>query len=399
MASSASENISPEKRLLLCCARTQLPPAFAKEIRELAAGGLAWDYLLAEAAQNSLRPLLARHLSGCAAEIVPAQQLKRLADAVRANTARCLILSAELIQVMDRFREAGIPAVPYKGPVLAVQAYEDVTLREFEDLDIVLRQDDMARANEIVTGLGYRAKFPWVLSSGAGSALVPGEYQYRDQSRRMVLELHTERTLRHFPVPPDLNDLARRLVPVFLSGHEIRTFALEDALVMLCIHGAKDFWGKISWIADIAELIRARPKLDWDAAFSRADSWNARRIVHFGLALASEMLNARLPDEIAGRVQADRVAAALTSEVAARLLRRDQHAFGSAARFSYRRRMVQGTLAGWRYSIRLTLVPAEEDWQMVRLPGPLAPLYVALRPFRLLRKYGLGSRDSSGGSA
>ena len=388
MVSSVNQKIRPEERLLLGCARTQLPPAFAKEIRELAAGPLEWDYLFAKAAHNSLRPLLARHLSACAAEIVPPQQLKRLVDAVRANTARSLILTAELIHVMGRFREAGISAVPYKGPVTAVQAYEDITLREFEDLDIVLRQHDMPRANEVVTSFGYAPKFPWALPPGTGSALVPGEYQYRDHSRRMVLELHTERTLRHFPVPPDLDDLARRLVPVFLGGHEIRTFAPEDALVMLCIHGSKDFWGRISWIADIAELIRTRPELDWDAVYIRADSWNARRMLHLGLGLASEILDARLPDEIGARLQGDRVAAALASEVTQRLLQRDQRALGSAGRFSFRRRMLEGALAGWRYSTRLAVAPAEEDWQMVRLPGPLAPLYVALRPFRLLRKYG-----------
>jgi Uncharacterised nucleotidyltransferase len=396
MVRSVSESICPEKRLLLCCARTQLAPAFAEEIRGLVALPLDWGYLLAEAARNSLRPLLARHLSACAAEIVPPQQLKGLSDAVRANTARCLILTAQLIQVMDRFRQAGISAVPYKGPVIGVQAYEDITLREFEDLDIIVRQRDMPRINEVVTGLGYRPKFPWILSTGAGSALVPGEYQYREHSRGVVLELHTENTLRHFPVAPDLDDLARHLVPVFLSGHEIRTFAPEDALVMLCIHGSKDFWERISWIADIAELILASPELDWDAVGARADSWNARRILHLGLALASEMLDARLPDEVAARVQDDRVAAALASEVAHRLLRREQHAFGSAGRFSFRRRMLEGSLAGWRYSIRLAVAPAEEDWQMVRLPGPLAPLYIALRPLRLLRKYGWSGGDSQG---
>ncbi len=398
MASSVSESICPEKRLLLCCARIQLPPGFAQEIRELAALPLDWDYLLAEAARNSLRPLLARHLSACAADIAPSQQLKRLGDAVRANTVRCLILTAELIQIMDRFREAGISAVPYKGPVVAAQAYKDIALREFEDLDIIVRQQDMSRVNEVVTGLGYRPKFPWILSPGAASALVPGEYQYSDRSRRMVLELHTERTLRHFPVPPDLDDLGRRLVPVFLSGHEIRTFAPEDALVMLCIHGSKDFWERISWIVDIAELIRACPKLDWNAVYARADSWKARRILHLGLALAVEMLDAGLPDEIGARMREDLVAAAIASEVMSRILRRDQSAFGSAGRFSFRRRMVNGALAGWRYSIRLAVAPAEEDWQMVRLPGPLAPLYVALRPLRLLRKYGW-SGGSSRGSA
>jgi Uncharacterised nucleotidyltransferase len=394
MVSSINKNISPEKRLLLCCARTQLPPLIAEEIRALAAQSLDWDCLLADAAQNSVRPLLARHLSGSAADVVPPQEFKRLKDAVRANTARCLILTAELIQVMGRFREAGVTAVPYKGPIAAMQAYGDITLREFEDLDIILPQRDMLRANETLTSLGYRAKFPWVLSAGADSGLVPGEYRYLDASRRMALELHTERTLRHFPVRPDFDELVPRLTPVSLSGHEIRTFAPEDALVMLCIHGSKDFWERISWILDIAEMIRAHPELDWDAVFSRADSWNARRIVYLGLALASQMLDARLPDEIGGRVRGDRVAVALASEVAQRLLQREGGGFGSAARFSFRRRMAEGSLAGWRYAIRLTLAPVEEDWQLVRLPAALAPLYVVLRPLRLLRKYGWGSGDS-----
>jgi hypothetical protein len=394
MASSVRENICSEKRLLVCCARTQLTPALAEEIRELSAGALDWDYLFAEAGRNSLRPLLARHRSACAADTVPPEHLKRLVDAARVNTGRSLILTAELIHVMDRFREAGILAVPYKGPVVAAQAYGDITLREFEDLDIVLRQRDMPRANEVVTGLGYRPKFPWNLSADAGSALVPGEYQYRDRSRRMVLELHTEGTLRHFPVRPDLDDLARHLAPVLLSGHEILTFAPEDALVMLSIHGSKDFWERISWIADVAELIRAHPELDWDAAYKRADSWNARRILHLGLALASSVLDAPLPAEIEARVHGDRVAVALASEVTRRILSREQPAMGSGARFSYRRRMIEVGLQGWRYAIRLTVVPAEEDWQMVRLPAGLAPLYIALRPFRLLRKYGWGSGDS-----
>jgi Uncharacterised nucleotidyltransferase len=388
MVISSREGICPEKRLLLCCARTTLPPGCAEKIRELAALPLDWDYLFPEAARNSLRPLLARHLSACAAEIVSPPQMKRLNDAARTNTGRCLILTAELIRMIDRFREAGVSAVPYKGPVIAAQAYQDITLREFEDLDVIVRQDAMPRVNEIVTSLGYRPKFPWALSSDTRSALVPGEYQYSDPSRRMVLELHTERTLRHFPVPPDLDDLSRRLVPVPLSGNEIQTFAPEDALVMLCIHGSKDFWERISWIADVAELIRACPGLDWDAVCGRADSWKAQRILHLGLTLASELLDARLPDEIEARVKQDRVARALASEAAQRLLRRDQAAFGSAARFSVRRRMVNGVLAGWCYSMRLTVAPAEEDWQMVRLPAALSPLYAALRPLRLLRKYG-----------
>ena len=70
------------------------------------------------------------------------------------------MLTAELIKIMDLYRSQGIQAMPYKGPVLAVQAYGDVTLREFDDLDIVLRQRDMAKANDAIQGAGYRPRFP-----------------------------------------------------------------------------------------------------------------------------------------------------------------------------------------------------------------------------------------------
>lgn len=394
MAISVNRDVSPEKRLLLCCARTQLSSELIDEIRELAALPLDWDPLLAAAAQNSLTPLLARHLSSCARDAAPVEQLKRLTNSVRANTARCLILTAELVRVMDHLRNAGITAVPYKGPVTAVQSYGDITLREFEDLDMVLRQQDMPQANEVMVSLGYSSKFPPAFSPCAGSTLIPGEYHYRDGTRRIAVELHTERTLRHFPFPPDLHALVQRLVTVSLSGHELQTFAPADALVMLCVHGTKDFWERISWIADVAGLIQTRPEIDWDAAFACADSCGARRMVHLGLALAAGMLGAPLPDEVGARVRRDPAATALTSELMNRLLRDDQSAPGAAARFSFRRRVVDGALAGWRYSIRLTLAPAEEDWEMMSLPAPLAPLYVFLRPLRLLRKYS-GNSDGT----
>jgi hypothetical protein len=267
-----------------------------------------------------------------------------------------------------------------------------VTRREFEDLDIVLRQRDMPQAHDAMLGLGYRPKFDWILSADAAASLVPGEYNYRDEARRVMVELHTEITLRHFPVLPDLEELARHCVPVMLSGHEVRTFAVEDGLPILCIHGSKDFWERLSWIADISELIQAYPSLDWNAALRRAESLKAERMLHLGLALANRLLGAPLPEEIARRVKADHIAQAVATEVEQRLSSRELPPLDAVGRFHFRRRMLTEALAGWRYAMRLAVVPAEEDWMMMRLPRPLAPLYLALRPLRLLRKYGWASR-------
>lgn len=394
MAPPSIETACPEKQLLVCCARTRMDERIAGRIRALLAGPLNWDYLLREAAEHSLTPLLARNLSCAAPSVAPPEPMKRLAEATRANAARALLMTAELIKIADLFQAAGIPAIPYKGPVIAVQAYGDITVREFVDLDIFVRQRDMAKANEIATGLGYAPKFLWALSDSRTSSLVPCEYAFTNKARGVMVELHTEETSRYFPVPPDIDDLWRRTVQVALSGHQVRTFAPEDGLPILCIHGSKDMWERISWIADVAELLRAHPQFDWEAALLLAQSLRAERMLHLGLELAAGLLEAPLPQEIQARVREDRVATQMASEVMARLLSRQESVPGAVGRFGFRRRMVQGAFAGWRYSIRQAVVPAEEDWMMVRLPRALAPLYVALRPLRLLRKYG-----GTGGSA
>ncbi len=395
MTLSSSDLACPEKRLLLCCARTRVEPALATEIRKLAGTPLDWDFLVTTAAENSILPLVARQLSAVAADIVPPSQLERLKNGARANALRCLLLTAELIKITDLLRAHGIQAMPYKGPVLAVEAYGDVTLREFDDLDIILRQRDMAKANEVMQGVGYSPRFPWIFASGR-SSVIPGEYNYRDEERRLIVELHTEWTLRHFPIRPDLDDLARRLVSVTLSGHEIQTFGPEDMLPILCIHGSKDFWERISWIADISEFVQLHPKLDWDQVFRRAEALRAGRMLSIGLALAASLLAAPLPDDVSTRVQSDTVAAAVASEIAQIHLTRESRERDAAARFHFRRRMVGGTFAGWRYSMRLATDPADEDGAMMQLPRPLAPLYAVLRPLRLLRKYGSSGERPAG---
>jgi len=386
---------SPEKQLLVCCARTKLTPAGATAIRKILEGSLDWDYLLWEAEENSITPLLGRHLSAVAPAAAPAAAQEQLKKTCRANTVRCLYLTAELINILRLFRSQNIPAIPYKGPVLAAQAYADLALREFEDLDIILRQSDIPKAHEIVVSLGYKPKFDWILSPGAAASLVPGEYNYRDEPRRAMVELHTELTLRHFPVKPDIGAFIRNLAPVRLSDREIPTFTAEDLLPMLCIHGAKDFWERLSWITDVSELVQSHPALDWDRVLRFAQPLHAMRMLNLGLALAERVLDASLPAEISARMQADRVAVQVAAEVHQRLLSRPFRTLDAAGRFQFRRRTLAGKLEGWRYAMRLAIVPSEDDWQVMRLPRVLAPLYVALRPLRLLQKYGWAGRRAA----
>lgn len=388
----------PEKQLLVSSARTHIALEVAKRIREIVAEPLDWDFVLSEATENSVAPLLEMNLRALVPDVAPAAAMERLKITCRANTVRCLFLAAELHKILELFRAAGIVAIPYKGPVLAEQAYGNLSLRDFDDLDIILPQTDLQKAHEVMLGLGYQARFPWILTKNSKTALVPGEYNYRDEKRRAVVELHTELTLRHFPVTPDVDRFAQRLVNVVVAGQGAPTFAPEDLLPVLCVHGSKDFWERISWIADVAELVQRQRDLDWDRALRTAESLRVERMLYLGLALANDLLQAPMPEEIRKRVRGDGEALSVAREVEERTLSRNLSGVSAGRRMRFRRRMVRGMLTGWRYSLRLAVIPAEEDWEMVQLPGLLAPLYLVLRPLRLLAKYGWARRRQSSSS-
>ena len=377
-------DVPKERQLLVCCARTRLRQGDIARIRDLVLSGLDWRYLLDEAANHSLRPLLYRHLQELGE--IPAEAIAELRAACRANAIRNLFLSAELCKVLDTFRRRGMAAIPYKGPIQAVHAYGDVALREFDDLDLILRQRDVPEAHEIMLSLGYAARFPWIHSRTPESHFIPGEYSYSDDGRRVMIELHTELTLRHFPHPPNLDDFFARLIPVSIGSKEVLTFSPADLLPFLCVHGSKDFWARLAWIADLRAMIEDSPDFPWDRSLGVARQLGVERMLLLGVNLARNVFDLRLPDEIVA--SADRPIGHLAREFATRVLARHPRNIGALERFWIRWQMAGGIARGARYAVRLTTSPAEEDLSDMPSPGRWWALQPMLRPLRLLRKYG-----------
>jgi hypothetical protein len=378
--------ISDEKELLLACLRAPSPADSDARIGELLRQAIDWGVVIEDAGNHAVTPIVYSRLAGFR-DAIPAGPFEELAKAYRANSARNIFLAAELARILDGFAAAQIEAVPYKGPAIAVQAYRDLTLREFEDLDIVVAQGSIAAAHAAMRELGFTPRFPWLHETAASRSFVPGEYAYEDAACRVFVEIHTERTLRHFPFPPDLSEFFTRCVPVTVGGSELRTFAPEDQLIFLAVHGAKDFWERLVWIADIAALLRAVPDLDWHTAVYRAESAGVGRMLRVGLALAVSLLHAPLPPEILQSIRADYRAREIAEQLERRILAPALPALGAGARIRLRYRMVSGPASAARYALRLAFVRSEVDYDSARLPRALRVFGGVLRPFRAMRKY------------
>src|SRR5207253_3860426 len=122
------------------------------------------------------------------------------------------------------------------GPTLALQAYGDVGLRQFADLDILLRKKDVPRVKELLLAKGFKPMRE--LTKAQESALLRFDCAYNfDNGHSVVLDMHWRFVERQFPFGMDTDRLWDRLEPVTISGKELLTLSAEDLLLILCLHG------------------------------------------------------------------------------------------------------------------------------------------------------------------
>jgi hypothetical protein len=170
------------------------------------------------------------------------------------NVGRSLLLTGELRTLLRRLEEAGIPALAYKGPVLAQDLYGSVALRDMLDLDILVAKKDALRARDLLFERGYRSAVPtgerwdsYLLWSGCNFPLV-------QDSTGFVVELHW--TPEACLPPRHVAALWQRQQFVSLAGMQVPTFARQDLLLLLCLHGCRHMWERLEWLVGVAELLR-----------------------------------------------------------------------------------------------------------------------------------------------
>jgi hypothetical protein len=344
-----------------------------------------WTRLLVLAEDHGVAGHLAASLGGLEEDLVPPEIRQALVDRQRARNFLTLRMTAELFRILDLFSSQGIAALAVKGPVLAMQAYGDPAMRSYGDLDLLVRQQDIRRATELLISAGY---VPAVALSAIDAGKIPGQYLFSRTESKLIVELHNDRTLRYFPRRLPLEDFFARQVRVRLDAREAPALSVEDELVLICVHGAKHFWERLMWIADVAALVSCQTGLDWESVADSARAVGAERMLHTGLRLASDLLKLELPGNVQATVEADALAARLAKQCCKWLPAAGYAPPGLLERAAFRMCMRGGLISGPAYLLRLSLSPTEEDWNDAgQAKGHWLPDAVR-RPFRLARKYG-----------
>jgi hypothetical protein len=374
-----------EMELLLCCTRSRASTETTKRIRAAARKEIDWVQFIRLVLRHDTLPLTYRNLRVNCPDIVPSGVLEPLRERHEAESAEGRVLAEELVGILGVLESEGIPAVPFKGPALAVRLYGNLCLRAFGDLDILIEEENALRTRRVLFDRGYA---PERVNTGDLSQFLGEHHEmlfYRADGK-VRLDLHWRFTSRSACLAGDPERFLQHLETVSVAGAELRSLRLETYLLVLSMHAAKHQWVQLKLICDIAEIL-AVPDLDWEFVLREADDLGLKRVLGTGLLLAQNLLEAVVPPKLAQHLKLDRTAKAMAAQAWARLFEEPDERWGLqggiTSQMEIRERLRDRAKIFLRHFLP-KLRPSERDRWFLPLPSALSAVYYVVRPVRLV---------------
>lgn len=370
---------NPELDLILACCGEDSSGERSSRIQKILRHGINWARLIQLAERHGVVPVVYRRLSAAVGVsetglLEPLRQLEKL------NAHRSLWLTLELLNIHRHLAARGLEVLPYKGPVSAEILYGNVAMRQFSDLDLLIRSRDLPAIKSALAELGYHPALH--LTPPAERAYLKSGYEYTFDGAhgRNLIEIKWQVLPRHYSIDFDVSAFFDRAVQITVEGQRLRTLCDQDLVLVLCVHAAKHAWMQISNLCDIALLARSQG-LDWTALNREAARLGIARIVAVTFALAQELLGETPPVEI--NLAGDSCIEPLAHRILQSIVSDAEFDPESIPYFRLMADLRERRRDRMSFLWRLAFTPGPGEWSAIRLPGPLFPLYRGVRMYRL----------------
>ena len=375
---------SSEFDLLLACCADPCGDEHGERIRKILSRPLDWERILRLVDHHRVVPQVYGELSALS-RLVPVQHLNALRLCYEDNARKTLWFTAELVRIVGHLESMGIKAMPYKGPVLAETLYGEVTRRQFGDLDILILPTDVLKAKAALHDLGYKPAIALAARHETAYVKTGYEYSFSAAHGSNLLELQWRILPRFYSIDFDVVDFFERSDEIVVGGRQMRTMRAEDLLLVLCVHAAKHVWVQLSWLCDIAQLVKTR-QLDWNAIHYEARHFGIERIVSLNLLLAQKLLASQLHSSRQTWAFQKDPSTAVLDEILRIIERGAPYDAESLSYFRLMMQLRERSRDRARFLWRLTITPSVSEWSAIQLPRHLQPLYRLLRLSRLAKR-------------
>ena len=296
--------LSPENRVILASIALQPSAEEMEKMNALIPEVSDWEYLASTITDRGIAPLLhvkLPQLSNTA--LVPEHVKWHLKQAYYKSLSRGAVLYDYFRKVNLAFSARGIEAIALKGIYLSEYLYKDIALRQFSDIDLLVRKEDAHSCLELLSEMGY------VESDSGETDFVKSQVEIihypamvKDGvSIEIHIKLHATAETYHLPTAT----MWQNAVPTTINKASVKVLAPYDLLIHLCVHLDKHFRiGHVQFTCfmDITNYLREFAlSINWIVFADVCIQYNAEAAVYKHLLLVNKYMNAPVPADVLAR--------------------------------------------------------------------------------------------------
>jgi len=236
--------------LLTLSARTHVDPILDQQLVQQANNLTEWKEVPAQAEANGLGPLLYLHLKTVDVAY-PAHTRRELQGLYLRHRHANQVRTRVMVEILTAFQTANIQVLVLKGMALAHLVYPEPGLRPMRDIDLLVKESQMVRAQQVLADLGFHVPVP---DDTVRDKHLPPVTRQND-GLTITVELHHNLFEPFQMVSLTFADLTSASLAFQLGDISVETLGCEDMLWHLCQHVAyhASIWEPIRliWVADI----------------------------------------------------------------------------------------------------------------------------------------------------
>lgn len=260
-----------------------------------------WRLFLDLVHHHRCQPIIYLKLKDMPQTIVPLEIIQALQQTYTKNTFKMLQLSGEMEQISKLFAENEIKTLFLKGPALAHHLYGDISLRTSKDLDVLVREKDLAKVDALLLTSGY-------VKDGAAPILNERKWrshhvEYVHPQKKIQIEIHWR--LHNPPVKePSFDELWQRKRRSALTSSPVFFLGEEDLFLHLVVHGARHGWFRLRWLVDMDKVFQK--KLDYQQVKVLMKKLGYAHLVGQAMILSSQLLDTPVNKELKATTEGSR---------------------------------------------------------------------------------------------
>jgi hypothetical protein len=228
-------------------------------------------------------------------ELVGARTIELLGELRQKVRYDNMLLLARAEQALDLLAGAGVTPIVLKGLDLLHRLYERIDLRTIDDVDLLVREDQLGAALAVLEQNGWETppepqKTHYIRSSHHLPMRGPGPIHVEFELHWNIAQEERYRI--------DSDGLIERAVPLEIAGRTVSRLEDHDLVAHILVHHLSHYFDRrLKWLVDLQHIVE-QPGFSWERVVHKVRQWGAVAASAISLVHMKKLM----PDLIPARV-------------------------------------------------------------------------------------------------